>query len=224
MNSPFRQYRPIERNEHFIVAGDCSEGLNDDSTCQFFSKTCQDVPLVYQAPVLGSEMTTAIFPVLNKIFDITHIKPVVAFERAAGGFECMERLANINYDAKYDIYKMQEMGVDEPEPTIRLGFSTNSATRPLILSTLKNFVDNQTIKIYDKQTIEQLFSFVKVRGTTSVKAQAEYGMHDDLVIPLAIACYLHLKIETILSGVPHPSQVSNSRMTRPSGDLKFFRR
>jgi len=51
------------------------------------------------------------------------------------------------------------------------------------------------LTIYDKITIEELYSFVVVRTTATVKAQAEQGMHDDLVMSLAIAWQLYQTAE-----------------------------
>ena len=74
------------------------------------------------------------------------------------------------------------------ENNTKYGFSTNSATRPAILQILKEAIDNQLITIYDKPTINEMFSFIiKPNG----KPQAEQGSHDDLVMSLAIAWQMY---------------------------------
>ena len=73
----------------------------------------------------------------------------------------------------------------------KYGWDTNTATRPAMLSQLKEAIDKKLLRVYDKITIEEMYSFVVVRTTASVKAQAEAGMHDDLVMSLAIAWQLY---------------------------------
>ena len=191
----FRQFRKIYRGEQFVAGGDCAVGLGDDSVCQFFSKTRLDVPLVYQSSRIATEMTNEIWPVLERIYDVTGIKPVIAYERASGGAMEMERLAALNRAGKFEIYRMPTIGLSEAGETARLGYDTNTATRPAMLGDLKEAVDKRLIKIYDEQTVEQLISFVIVRTSAAVKAQAERNAHDDLVMSLAIAYQLHLRVQ-----------------------------
>mgnify|MGYP001278431677 FL=1 len=74
----FRQYRNIEKGEFIIVGADTSAGMGDYCAVQFLSKTKLDIPLVYHSKLLATEMTNAIYPVIEKIADVTGIKPVVA--------------------------------------------------------------------------------------------------------------------------------------------------
>ena len=187
----FRQYRKIEQGEQFVVAADTSSGLGDYCAAQFLSKTKLDVPLVFHSKAIATEMTNTIYPVLDKICDVTGINPIIAYERNAGGSFEMDRLASLNRLGKFTLFKMPTMGVEEPSQPTKYGWDTNTATRPAMLSQLKEAIDNKLLTIYDKMTIEEMYSFVVVRSTASVKAQAEAGMHDDLVMSLAIAWQLY---------------------------------
>lgn len=189
----YRQYRDISEGEYIVVGCDTSSGVKDYSTAQFISKTCLDVPLVYHNKVIATQMTNDLYPVLEQIYDITGIKPLVAYERNNGGAFEIERLAGLNRLGKYDIFSMQYPGRDNGgDVSHRLGWDTNSVTRPQMLSALKDMVDKQLIRIYDKFTIEEMFSFVIVTTSNSHKAQAEKNSHDDLVMALAIAYQLFL--------------------------------
>jgi hypothetical protein len=191
----FRQYRKIEPGEKFVVAADTSSGLGDYCAVQFLSKTRIDIPLVYHSKTIATDMTNTLYPVLDKIYDITNVKPVVAYERNAGGTFEMDRLASLNRMGKFIIYKMPNIGQANPPSSVKYGWDTNTATRPAMLSQLKEAIDNKLLRIYDKPTIEELYSFVVVRTTANVKAQAEAGMHDDLVMSLAIAWQLYQTAE-----------------------------
>lgn len=188
----FRQYRPFERNEFFVIFADTSVGMGDYCAVQFLSKTNLDIPLVYHSKSIATEMTNAIHPVIEKIYDFTGVKPIVAYERNNGGVFELERLAAMNRLSKYKIFEMPQSGrIDNPEP-IKIGWDTNTATRPKMLQDFKDAVDNKLLRIYDKPTVTELYSFVLVQTTSTIKAQAERGAHDDLVMSGAGAWQLQI--------------------------------
>jgi len=193
----FRQYREIEKDEFFLVGCDTAAGLGDRCAAQFFSQKKLDVPLVYHSEQSATEMTTDLYPVLNKIYDVTRKKPTIAYERNNGGVFEMDRLALLNREGKFNIYHVQSFGQDETGATPKLGWDTNTATRPKMLSDLKDAIDNRLIKIYDQQTIKEMFSFIVVNTTSTRKAQAEKTAHDDLIMALAIAYQLAIGVKDV---------------------------
>lgn len=189
----FRHYRKYQKGEFYVVGGDTAWGGTDYCTAHFLCKTTLDVPTVYHSKQLASEMTPRIHTELERIFDETGVKPVVAFERNNGGVAEMERLASLNRLDKYRIYvEKSNVGTTEStEDSVKLGFTTSSASRPTMLSMLKDAIDNKLIRIYDKPTITEMFSFIVSQTSTSWKAQAESGAHDDLIMALAITWQLY---------------------------------
>lgn len=183
----FRQYRPIEEGEFIVVGVDTAQGVNDYTAGQFLSVTKLDVPLVYHSSSTITEFTPILSKVLEKIYDVTGKNPTVAIERQNGGVFEVERLARMNRLNKYNMYQIKTHGTEYSNETIKLGWDTTSATRPIMLQDLKSCIDTTRLKIYDKQTISELFSFVKVKSSSIYKAQADKHSHDDLVMALAIA-------------------------------------
>ena len=66
------------------------------------------------------------------------------------------------------------------------GFSTSVKTRPLIIAKLEEFIINKLIKLYSARTINEMKTFIWRNG----KPQAMKGYHDDLIMALAIACWV----------------------------------
>lgn len=190
----FKQYRKIESGEFFVIFADTSAGGSDFNACQFLSKTKVDVPLVYHQRGIANEMTNAILPVIERIYDVTGIMPVVCYENNNGGIFELERLAVMNRLNKFSIYKRKTYGTENPEETEKIGWVTNTATRPKMLQDLKNAIDNKLVRIYDKQTIKELYSFIISR---SGKPTAETNSKDDLVMSLAGAWQLYQDCEPI---------------------------
>jgi len=189
----FRRFRPYQKGEFFVVAADTSWGGTDYCAVQFLSKTNLDVPVVYHSKVLATEMTPLIHLELEKIYDQTQVKPVVAFERNNGGTAEIERLATLNRNGKYTIYveKSRVGDTRTMEDTTKLGWTTSSSSRPIMLQMLKEAIDNRLITIYDKPTVNEMFAFIISQTSSSWKAQAEQGAHDDLIMALAIAWQLY---------------------------------
>lgn len=207
----FRRYRAYKRGEFFVVACDTAARGTDWCAGQFLSKTSLDVPVVYHSKALATEMTPLVHNELERIYDETKVQPVVAFERNNGGTFEIERLATLNRSGKYRIYQ-EKSNVGATEGTVesvRLGWTTTSATRPAMLSMLKEAVDNKLLRIYDKPTINEMFSFIVSQTSSSWKAQAESGAHDDLIMSLAIAWQLYQTEDKIESNRPQQTSSGN---------------
>ena len=186
---PFRIYRRIEKGEFFVVGGDCSQGGIDSNVSSFLSKTKLDIPIVYKKRGVAAEMTSDLQPALEWIFDITGVAPVVAFERNNGGGSEMHRLRVLNRLKKYRIYVMKKDGtIEGVETTDRLGYETNTATRPILLGDWKQAYDNKLVRIYDKEMNEQHQAFIVNKQG---KPEAAKSRHDDMVISPAVAFQLY---------------------------------
>jgi hypothetical protein len=201
--SNFKKFREIKKGEQFYAGADTSMGLNDYCVCQFFSSKHLDVPMVYRVKAICGVMTNELLPIFNHLSELTGYNPLVAYERQNGGAFELDRLAGLNKHGKFDIYKAA--GEDG-----KLGWDTNTATRPSMLANLKDAIDNRLIRVYDKVTIEEMFSFVKVQTSTSVKAQAENNSHDDCVMSLAIAYGMYLQYPDLsMNKTSYQRQVEN---------------
>ncbi|RLJ01422.1 MAG: hypothetical protein DRP08_05525 [Candidatus Aenigmatarchaeota archaeon] len=177
-----RQYRKIRKGEFFVVGVDTAAGGIDNCVAQFLSKTGTDIPLVYSENITATEATPKIKMMLDKVKEKTGIRPVVAYERNNGGVFEMERLLRMNKDDKYRGYEMMEYGTNKGRIPFKIGWETNGATRPKMLADFKEAIDNKLLRIYDQQTIDELYGFIIVQMKTRWKATADFGKHDDCFI------------------------------------------
>lgn len=183
----FRRYREFEEGEFILVFADTSWGGGDFCAAQFLSYQKLDVPVVYHSKVLASEMTPALHEECIRIAGITGVTPVLAIERNNGGTAEIERLIRLNRHNDYKIYKQKQNMASKyrTSDSPKYGWDTTSATRPVMLGQLKDAIDGNVITLYDRPTINEMFSFIEVQTASSWKAQAERGSHDDLVMSLA---------------------------------------
>lgn len=77
----------------------------------------------------------------------------------------------------------------------KFGVNTNRATRPHMLAILQTIVTEYTEYIEDKETIDEMISFIV---NENGKAEAQEGCHDDLVMGTAIAYYIRPQQKYIL--------------------------
>ena len=185
-----RQYRTLERNEFCLLGVDMSQGGADSNVAQCISKDRVDVPIVLKQQGVAADTTPVLHQLLEWIFDQTGVQPVVAIERNMGGASEMERLRKMNRLNKYRIYIAKQIGAKSGElATEKLGWSTDPASRPRMVGDLKSAIDTESLRIYDKQTIDELSTFIVNKRTG--KPEAAPNTHDDMVMSLAIAWQLY---------------------------------
>jgi hypothetical protein len=184
-----RQFRQIKKDELFCIGCDLSMGCGDWTVAQFFSVTSLDVPMIWDTQESGTSLTNWIHRFLGELHDLTGCKPLVAYELQNGGNFEMDRLAALNRESKFELFTMPIIGEGEEQEkrSDKLGWDTNSATRPEMLANMKSMLEDKIVRIYDKKTVEELFSFIVNQRSNSLKAEAEKNAHDDRVMALAIA-------------------------------------
>jgi hypothetical protein len=111
---------------------------------------------------------------------------LIAPERNNHGLLTCTMLRDLQYP---DLYTEQVEGtLEDFKDTIRLGFITSEASKPLIIDKLRAVLRDGDIEINDRTTLEEMQTYVL---TESGKLTADDGCHDDTVIGLAIANHVH---------------------------------
>jgi hypothetical protein len=182
----FKLYRELRQGEFIIVFIDTAGEGSDYNAGQFLAKKALDIPMVMHYKGSIVDVTPQIKVVLEWIADITGVPPCVAYETNNGGGYELERLSRLNRDQKYIIYRQYKL---DPQGNLvrtdKLGWNTNTSTRPAMLKGVEELVNNRLVTIYDHQTITEMFSFVKHKTPSGWKAEAEAGTFDDAILSLA---------------------------------------
>lgn len=74
------------------------------------------------------------------------------------------------------------------QETVKLGFSTNAKSKPLIIDQLRAAMRKQEVQLNDKVTIREMLTYIV---SESGAMEAEQGCHDDCVISLALVNHIH---------------------------------
>ena len=115
---------------------------------------------------------------------------LLVVENIGVGIAVLEKLKDLNYKKLY--YSMKsthdyvEAYLAEHDERAVPGFTTSTKTRPLIVAKLEEYIRNKLINVHSSRVFHELKTFVWVNG----KPQAMRSYNDDLVMSLAIACWV----------------------------------
>ena len=106
------------------------------------------------------------------------------------GYTVLDKLIEYQYPNLYYSIKSTHEYIDQHQAEARNsavpGFTTSMKTRPLIVAKLEEFIRNKLIKIYSSRTLNEMKTFIWKNG----KPQAMKSYHDDLIMALAIGCWV----------------------------------
>jgi len=95
------------------------------------------------------------------------------------------RYPNIYYSAKTSHEFMDTTTAQYSSNSVP-GFTTTMKTRPLIVAKLDEFIRNKNLILNSQRIMHELDTFVWING----RAEAQKGYNDDLIMALAIACWV----------------------------------
>ena len=118
---------------------------------------------------------------------------LIGIERNKDGLGVLKIIKN---KGNYTLYYQEEFNKSRQSRERKLGWYTNSVTKPLLESKLSQMMREDTINIKDYEVLSELMTYVRhPNGTTG----SQEGCHDDLAISCMIATM-------ILPFAPDPSE------------------
>lgn len=177
----FRLYREPEPKELTVIGADPADGGSDSCAAVAKSRKMNDSFLVFQQRMDSSQFGHELFKMAKYIYNKTGEYPVIAVERNVG-MATISVLQMHNYPR---LFRMPQIGDIDKDISDRIGWYTNSGTRPKMLDDFSLSLKQQANRIYDEPTIDELLAFI--RNARSGKPEAAAGHHDDLLMAEAIA-------------------------------------
>jgi hypothetical protein len=182
-------YRPLDPKESYVIGADVGMGLRqgikgkkdgDPSVAQILDSQMRQVA-VWRG-LCHPDVFAKILETLGYHYNSATIAP----ERNNHGLVTCVQLRDSNYPYLYT--EQTEGTLDADKDTIKLGFFTSEASKPLIIDKLRALDREREIEINDETTLKEMKTFVV---SENGKMEAEAGTHDDCVMALAIAAYIH---------------------------------
>jgi len=117
-------------------------------------------------------------------------KCLLVVENNGIGISVFEKLKDMGYENLYYSVKGTHEFVESNQGEFMNnaigGFTTSTKTRPLIVAKLEEFIRNRIIKIPSARAFDEFRTFIWNNG----KPQAMRSYHDDIVMCLAILCWV----------------------------------
>lgn len=119
-------------------------------------------------------------------------------------------LKSISRKEYWNIYHMKNFDKIADDFTPKMGWNTNTRTKPLMIDKLAEYVREHYLGIYDDLLISEMFTYVI---EDNGKTNAQSGCHDDTVMAVAILLQLLLENygENYVPEVPADQRVKKKR-------------
>lgn len=204
-------YREKEPGEEFQIGVDPSEGAEDFSVIKAvskwhgdeiasFSKRLQPDLLAYQIDKMGRFLSRG------------DLYPKVVLEVNGIGLATLNELQHLNYP---DIYIREIHDHHSKIMTKKLGWLTTHTSKPLLIGHFQDLLGKKFPKIRDKQTIEEMKTFVYSPEASKRGMGAEKGFYDDRIMAMMLA-YWDIKGEKVEGS---DQIVVRPQETREQGEL-----
>ena len=173
----FSFYAFPQRGEEYVVGGDPAEGLEhgDKSAGIVINKRTNKTVCTYNHNTAPDRFAEDLIKMGHLFNDA-----LIVCENKGYGYSVNQDL----YKKYGKVYRRLKTKKGFSEPTLELGFNTNSVTRPQILAQLAEEIFDGSTELLDRELIGQCWTFVNnpKRG----QPEADKGKCDDMVMCRAI--------------------------------------
>lgn len=170
-------YEPPRPNITYRMGVDPSEGVVDPSSITVLSSEGRKVAKFNgKVPIAGLADKV-------KFLYYKYGRPLIIPESNASGTALIREIRDLN------IYRRKVLQYKTDVATEKLGFRTSPDTKSQLINHFKNLLRDKSIKIYDKNTVEEMKSFMWSDEARKSGAGAARGFHDDDVMSTMLACW-----------------------------------
>lgn len=170
----FAEPRP---NRRYVLGGDPSEGVNkDNSVLEVYDCTTLEQVAEFVNNSIPPKEFARVVDKVGRMYNMA----LAAIELNNHGHAVLGEL-KLLYS---NIYKREYFDEKTNKKTKKLGFTTDSHTRDLILDDFEDLIRRCSVKINSAILLSELFTFIVNKDG---KREAKSGTHDDTVMASAIA-------------------------------------
>ena len=170
----------------YLMVADVARGDGADSSVFHILKTdSMQVVAEYQGKPTMDHFAQILFDAGKEYGNC-----LMVIENVGIGIAACEKVRDLGYPNLYYSIKSTHEYVDSLEGEYNdravIGFTTSVKTRPLIVAKLEEYIRNKLVKPKSNRLFHEVKTFIWNNG----KPQAMRSYHDDLIMSLAIACWV----------------------------------
>jgi hypothetical protein len=173
-------------DETYLVIADVARGDGKDSSAFHVFKISN---MEQVAEYLGKPSLDMYANILNQVGK-EYGNALLVVENIGIGISVLEKLELLGYSNVYysikGTHEYIEQEVAYTNSSAIPGFSTTTKTRPLIVAKMEEFIRNKLVITHSSRLCNEMETFIWNNG----KAQAMRGYNDDLIMSLAIGCWV----------------------------------
>ena len=179
-------WEEFQPGEDYLLIADVARGDGKDSSAfHIFKVSTMEQVAEYQGKPTLDMYAHIIFQAAKE-----YGNALLVVENIGIGISILEKLELLGYDNIYYSAKGTHDYVDQQiahnSSNVVPGFSTTTKTRPLIVAKMEEFIRNKLVFIRSKRLCNEMETFIWHNG----KPKAMRGYNDDLVMSLAIGCWV----------------------------------
>jgi hypothetical protein len=175
-------YERPKSGEVYVIGADPAEGVNGDaSAAHVFKVSNREQVATFRSPHHKPSEFADVLVKMASMYGRGWPPPLLGVERNNHGHAVLLKLDEV---LEYgNIFRTRKENKKTELEEVKLGWPTDRVTRPLMLDTLIEGVENETIILNDRETLGECLTLVNNEG----KIEAEEGKHDDTIIAAAIS-------------------------------------
>ena len=178
---------PIQDHE-YVISADVSRGDGADySTFQVIDKTTSEQVAEFRGKIFPDQFASLLSEAGKK-----YNNALICPEKNTYGWTTNKTLLDLGYKNLY--YKSSKDKYDASYGTFsssafasKVGFDTQGGIKEKALSRMEEWIRNDYIRLKSARLYDEMKTFVDING----KLRAQKGKNDDLVMALAIGCWLY---------------------------------
>jgi len=175
-----------QQDQNYIITADVARGDGKDQSAFHIVKLETMEVIAEYKGIISLDMFANLLNQTGKEFG----ECLLIVENIGIGIAVLEKLKDLEYPNLYYSIKGSQEYVDpllaQHHPNAVPGFTTSVKTRPLVVAKLEEYIRHKIIKVKSERLYHELETFIWLNG----KPQALKGYNDDLVMSLAIGCFV----------------------------------
>lgn len=210
VNGYITMIKKPEYREPYVLSLDPSgEGMDYNAGHILNNRSCEQVCTIHKKKISS-------FDVASQLYCLG-----MTYNEALIGTEVNIAPEIINYLKEFGYTNLYMTHNDDSSVQYKLqgkyGFRTTTVTRPVLISKLVEYINQQTHLINDLETLYEAENFVNITkeidGVRKTKSQANVGKHDDLIMSLGIALYIRDSGQQSFGLLPVKENIDNEVVT-----------
>ena len=179
-------WEEYQQGEEYLLIADVARGDGKDSSAFHVFKISS---MEQVAEDLGKPSLDMYSNILNQVGK-EYGNALLVVENIGIGISVLEKLESLGYTNIYYSMKGTHEYIEQEAAYTNSssvpGFSTTTKTRPLIVAKMEEFVRNKLIITHSSRLCNEMETFIWSNG----KPQAMRGYNDDLIMSMAIGCWV----------------------------------